>query len=78
MKIPRSKGPPITDNKEAAALIDRAKDRCEGCRLSWRLDLRHGGGWKHREPMPIECTAQTERQQLRDIAARSRAREHQI
>lgn len=40
-----------------------ARSRCEGCRLSWRLD-----GWRHREPMPITCTAQKERQGLRDIA----------
>ncbi|WP_396604832.1 hypothetical protein ACFLEY_22155 [Bradyrhizobium sp. YCK136] len=45
-------------------LIAEAQRQCEGCRLAWRLD-----GWKHRKPMPIICTAQSIRQELRDIAA---------
>lgn len=44
-------------------IVARAKERCEGCRLSWRLK-----GWKHQEPMPIECMAKEERSQLRDPA----------
>jgi hypothetical protein len=60
-----------TSNSEAQALIRRAQDRCEGCRLSWRIRRN----WKHGEPMPIECTAKTERQALRDIAARNKGKE---
>lgn len=45
-----------------AELKERAVQQCEGCRLSWRLH-----GWVHGEPMPIECNAKQERQQLRDI-----------
>lgn len=47
-----------------AELKERAAQRCEGCRLSWRLH-----GWAHGEPMPIECNAKEERQQLRAISA---------
>ncbi|CAN7381220.1 hypothetical protein LJR220_003390 [Bradyrhizobium sp. LjRoot220] len=54
----------MTEISERVSSLKRmAELRCEGCRLSWRLD-----GWKHREPMPIECQAKEERQQLRDIA----------
>lgn len=53
---------PSTRNLEAAGLVELAKYKCDGCRLSWRLD-----GWRHREPMPIECTAKTERKRLREI-----------
>jgi len=63
---------PKTRNPEAAALIARAEMKCEGCRLSWRLDKHRG--WRHREPRPIECTAKEERQQLREIAAAVRGR----
>lgn len=41
----------------------QAREKCEGCRLSWRLR-----GWRHGEPIPMECRAKSERQQLRDIA----------
>lgn len=66
MKMPRNLAtPPSTSNKDAQVLMLVAKDKCEGCRLSWRLKV-----WRHGEPMPIECVVKLERQELRDIAAR--------
>lgn len=70
MRFPRPKGPPSTDNATARQLVHTAAARCEGCRLSWRLE-----GWRHREPVPIECTAKEQRQALRDIAASARKTE---
>lgn len=70
MRFPRSKLPPFTTNAEAAALIRVAADRCGGCRVSWRLH-----GWRHGQPLPIECTAKAERQALRDIAKAARLTE---
>lgn len=63
---------PSTSNAEARVLMDAAQFKCEGCRLSWRIDKRRGNGWQHREPKPIECVAKPERQALREIAARAR------
>lgn len=64
----RHTDPSSTSNEDAKALIAAAQSKCEGCRLSWRLDKRRG--WRHREPMPIECRAQAERLKLREIAER--------
>lgn len=67
--------PSTTDNHEAKALIFRAQSRCEGCRMKWRLDLRRGSGFMHKlKRREIECTAQRERQALRDIAAAARGK----
>jgi len=52
----------VTSKLHIAELRISAEDRCDGCRLSWRLK-----GWMHGEPMPIECNAKKERQALRDI-----------
>lgn len=46
-----------------------ARDKCEGCRLSWRLK-----GWMHGEPMPIECDAKSERGELRRRGQEANAR----
>lgn len=51
-----------------AGLVAAAKDRCEGCRTSWRLK-----GWRHAEPLPIECQAKEIRRQLRNIEAHERS-----
>lgn len=62
--------PPITSNIEAAALIAKACRKCRGCREFWRLPT---ASFHHRNGMI--CTAKEERQALRDIAARARAKE---
>ncbi|SHH04040.1 hypothetical protein SAMN05443248_3468 [Bradyrhizobium erythrophlei] len=59
---------PSTSNPDAILLIQRALTTCVGCRTSWRLDKRRG--WKHGAPANTECTAQAERTELREIAAR--------
>jgi len=53
----------------ADPLIERAKQRCEGCRIAWRLD-----GWKHRSPANSECTAKEDRAELREIAKITRGK----
>jgi hypothetical protein len=47
----------------ADPLIAAAKARCAGCRLSWRIRRN----WRH-DRVGLVCTAQAERQELRDIA----------
>lgn len=59
--------PPVTSNSEARALIELAQSKCTGCRTVWRLKT---GTFVH--GMDYDCTAQTERQELRDIAAKAR------
>lgn len=66
MKRIRSK-PPSTRNPEAAALIDLAQQKCEGCRTAWRLkDGKHYGVF--RAAGGKACTAPTERQALAALA----------
>jgi hypothetical protein len=46
-----------------AALRALAEEKCEGCRLSWKLrDERHG------EPMPMQCVALGIRQSIIDLS----------
>lgn len=65
------KGPPNTSNKEAAALIERARFKCAGCRMSWRLrsDNNHRIA-KSNSP----CKAVAEREALREIARKARSK----
>jgi hypothetical protein len=58
---------PQTRNPEAAVLIKRAQSKCDGCRIAWKMkDQYHtNGGWT------MLCKAQSERQELRDIAAKA-------
>lgn len=56
----------------ADPLIERAKLRCPGCRIAWRLD-----GWKHRSPANSECVAKEERAELRAIAKELRENERE-
>lgn len=53
----------MSNQPEIDALKAIAQDKCEGCRLSWRLR-----GWQHSEPSPGECSAKAERQAIRDIS----------
>jgi len=50
-------------------LIARAKQRCTGCQIAWRLDR-----CKHRSPANSECTAKEERAELREIAKITRGK----
>ena len=67
MTRPRNK-PPRTLNPEASALISVALAKCAGCRTVWRLNKAvlfvHG--------TDFDCTAQDERRQLREIAAKGK------
>jgi hypothetical protein len=76
MRFPRPNTPPATSNPEAAALISAAVTKCAGCRDAWRLDLRRNGGRMHyRSGEPwVQCSAQEERQALREIANTRKAR----
>lgn len=52
------------------ALAEQAKEKCDGCRLSWKLK-----DWRHREPLPITCEAKIERQAIRALASLSPLKE---
>lgn len=45
-------------------LAAEARAICEGCRLAWR----YSSGWRHREPIPMTCTAQEQRRELRRLS----------
>lgn len=68
----------LLDREEAAAeahqLIQVALSRCEGCRLHWRLTP--GGGFHRFNGDMVACTALDTRNQLREIACKSREAEH--
>ena len=59
-----SLGPTLAQERRAMQrLLKRAAmDKCEGCRLSWRIQ-----DGRHREPMPIECEAKDIRDALRKL-----------
>lgn len=66
-----SRNPPPTSNLTALALISSARSRCLGCRTNWALRNRTS---IHYGPAHLECTAQEERRQLRELAATPKAR----
>lgn len=51
-------------NISVGEMAQRAKDACEGCRLSWKLR-----GKRHGEPKPMECKAVEIRRQLSNLRA---------
>lgn len=73
MRFPAKRTAPSTSNREAAALIRQAEAKCERCRTDWRLFPTDGLRLTYVHRDKSICRAPIERQQLRDIAQRSRS-----
>lgn len=59
--------PPKTSNPNAESLMKSAMSKCPSCRTHWRLRV---GTFAHTNG--ATCSAQSERQALRDIASRGK------